>query len=641
MRKWNNTGKDDGSIHPIGNGHMLVYEQGPNIINLFTPFYSTPSFLSMHIAEDKRQILCESDREKGTAIWKHQVYEGEHIIGAITDYIIPEKALFFRDINVTEMFHFRISSGSGARVSALGGYFDYTGIHSSTVVMTIPKGTTFFATSEPLAQEINLLINFTGDISAAVVDGGYVDVVALPGFCRILFSSAVTYPEAVILVEDVLRSNKSDWMEQSRQYWIEFTGRRTDFSSYIPINHSYREHILDAIDSVSVLIKSQQSKCGGVAAGHYYNLAYVRDQWGVVRGLLALGYIDEARAVLEFWFYKWKLFGNLYNAEGIGNDCARLFFNNDEVEIPSYIILSCFQYLHYTGDDELINHMFPMLEWAFEIQLKHISDGMIEFNGDETYIAGGAFPKFYSYHGSAESTLLFITAGEKLIEWAGVHSKWNGEKLNIYREVVLAAKSSYKNNFFKDGVLYANNPAREKSAGRPRFRFSFCEAHELVRHSFCLTWTEVNSQGYYVCPQCRDIVLPETPQKDKFVVLNSVSLTPLYIDSCLFTIKELEIITAPGMKLFGKTGVVPSNIEGTRSLGYDYGLMLYNMVKLNNPLKELALEKILSLLDPTGSWVEYYDNDVPANCRARPWESGINIEAVIEYIKGLEEDRRD
>jgi hypothetical protein len=89
----------------------------------------------------------------------------------------------------------------------------------------------------------------------------------------------------------------------------------------------------------------------------------------------------------------------------------------------------------------------------------------------------------------------------------------------------------------------------------------------------------------------------------------------------------------PGIELFSQTGEVPSNIEGRRALGYDSGLMLYNLVKLKSDIKEKALAKMLELLDDTDAWVEYYDNDKPINCRCRPWESAINIEALIEYIK--------
>lgn len=90
------------------------------------------------------------------------------------------------------------------------------------------------------------------------------------------------------------------------------------------------------------------------------------------------------------------------------------------------------------------------------------------------------------------------------------------------------------------------------------------------------------------------------------------------------------------MDLFKEKDAIPSDMRGTRSFGYDYGLLLYNAVKLNHPPKDRVLKKTLGVLDPTGAWVEYYNNDKPYNCRTRPWESAVNIEAVIEYIESLQ-----
>ncbi len=197
----------------------------------------------------------------------------------------------------------------------------------------------------------------------------------------------------------------------------------------IPAGHPLRDTILDAIDNISVLIKTQQSSCGGVMAGHYYNMAYVRDQSGVMRGLLALGYTREAKAILDFWLHKFQVFGNIVNADAMGNDVSRLFFINDEVEVPAYLIFNCFEYYKHTKDNEFLKQAFPMMQWAFEIQLEHLVEGMTEFSGDETYIAGGTFPVGNIYQGSAESTLLFITGGEKLLDWVSGQNLWTTGKI--------------------------------------------------------------------------------------------------------------------------------------------------------------------------------------------------------------------
>lgn len=239
------------------------------------------------------------------------------------------------------------------------------------------------------------------------------------------------------------------------------------------------------------------------------------------------------------------------------------------------------------------------------------------------------------FQGSAESTLLFITGSEKLVDWAERNNKWSSGKLESYKQKVMYSKQKYKENFVHEGKYFANNPLRENTTGRPRFKYSFCDGHERNKSELVLAWCEKNNQGYYLCPDCKNEKIEDFQDKDKRYVLNSVSLIPVYIKSDIFSDEEIESFVKPIVEQFKEKNIIPSNIEGTRSLGYDYGLMLYNMIKLNNPVKDEILSKTLSLLDATGAWVEYYDGDKPFNCRARPWESAINIEAVIEYIQYL------
>ena len=70
---WKDNGKDDGSVHAIGNGKMVVYENGPNIIKIYPAPYSTPSILKLDII-DSAHIETSSSREQGTAIWTYQVF---------------------------------------------------------------------------------------------------------------------------------------------------------------------------------------------------------------------------------------------------------------------------------------------------------------------------------------------------------------------------------------------------------------------------------------------------------------------------------------------------------------------------------------------------------------------------------------
>jgi len=635
-RVWSNKGEDEGTIFPIGNGNMLVYEQGPNINRLFGPPYSAPSYLQMFVNEKERTLRVESKREKNTAIWHHNVYNGSKLIGQMTDYILPDKDVFFRDVDMKEELGFKVTVPSGINVYPMKNYFSYINNEPvASILLSIPMGSTFFVRN-PSPEELSMFIVATGNIDISDPLKVEFNIKFKTGKGRLILSSGKAYPETVENMEQVLKNPETFWIGQTRKYWYDFSSRRFDFTSKIPATHPLRDRILDAIDGVSTAIKCQQSTSGGVMAGHQYNMAYVRDQSGVLRGLLALGYFKDARAIIDFWIRKYSLFGNVLTADGMDNDAARLPLTNDEVEGPAHLIQNCFIYYKYTKDEEFLKKAFPMMQWAFEVQLSHIAGGMTEFSGDETYMAGGTL-NCSVYQGSAESTLLFINGGEKLLNWVSGQGLWPAGKVEKYRQIIADAKAKYKDNFIVDGKLYANNPLREKMANLPRFRFGFCSMHSENQNTPLITWTERDDKGRYICPDCRKKAPGNRglENSEKRYVLNSVSLVPAYIESDMFTTAEIEEIIKPGVELFKTKGSVPSNLEGIRSLGYDYGLLLYNLVKLNSPLKEDALKKMLDVLNTVGAWDEYYDNDKPYNCRTRPWESAVNVDALVEYIKSL------
>lgn len=274
-----------------------------------------------------------------------------------------------------------------------------------------------------------------------------------------------------------------------------------------------------------------------------------------------------------------------------------------------------------------------MLEWALFVQLKHLKHGMTGFSGDETYIAGHIFPRPFLYHGSAESTLLFIESAKRALAFDASRARIIPEKRAKLAECVAEAERLYKENFVVEGVLYGNCPARERYDTPPRHHFGYCELDELENRPSPLMWLERGADGVYRCPDCvgKPARLPCAP--DKRFLLGSVNLLPPYHRTTLFERDELLENARPYMDAFERTGSVSSDIEGDRSLGYDFGLFLYAMADLETGLADRALKLTLDMADPVGMWSEYYKSGVPYGCRCRPWESAINVEAIVRALK--------
>ena len=93
------------------------------------------------------------------------------------------------------------------------------------------------------------------------------------------------------------------------------------------------------MEDTALQIRAQQHKDGGVQAGHNYHLAYVRDQYGVARGLIAMGAWQEARKILEFYRTVFSRWGLIANAQAMGIDGIFHVHENDEVEITGYLLL--------------------------------------------------------------------------------------------------------------------------------------------------------------------------------------------------------------------------------------------------------------------------------------------------------------
>ena len=88
------------------------------------------------------------------------------------------------------------------------------------------------------------------------------------------------------------------------------------------------------------------------------------------------------------------------------------------MEITGYLIVQAFDYYQKSGDKAFLKKIYPMLEWAWFSQVQELHENMLPFNGDETYVAGGILPRTVLCQGSAESTLLFLAAGERLLSFS-------------------------------------------------------------------------------------------------------------------------------------------------------------------------------------------------------------------------------
>ena len=186
----------------------------------------------------------------------------------------------------------------------------------------------------------------------------------------------------------------------------------------------------------------------------------------------------------------------------------------------------------------------------------------------------------------------------------------------------------YRDNFYRDGKLFINNPQREAKVSYPATRPGVCLHPD---HFDYFTETYHFKGCLYFCEDCmrKDNSRVELPPVERFSI-PSAYLFPIYINAQLLSDSEKRALLDEVVALYRKTGKISSQ---DRILGYDFGMFLYALADCGDPLAADVYDRMMALRDDSGAWVEYYVDGQPSGCRCRPWESGINIEAAIKYAR--------
>ncbi len=579
-----------------------------------------------------RPLNRVSERLPGTAIWTHQLSVASEPAGKVIDFVDCDLACLVRRFSLTNPLQFRMALKGP--VTVVWNEANLAGCDGA-VLLEVPAGR-YFNHVYPFPTVVYQQIAWRGPLQTAVLDDTNLVFTINPGTTDLFISGGPDYPQAINTIEAALAAPFEELSDRTHNSWRKFSRSGRDFGSILPQTLPLRQQLLQTCDDVAVMIKAQQSREGGILAGYNYHMAYVRDQYGTARGLLALGQVAEARAILAFYWQVWQRYGAIHNGQGAGLEGFFHIHENDEVELTGYLIQQAFDLLEHTGDHDFIAQIFPMLEWAWQSQLKHLVNGMLPFNGDETYIAGGMLPRSAINDGSSEATLLLLSGGQKLVEWVEKNRRWPADAVAHARRVLASTRAAFKDNFFINGSLVANNPARAASASLPRFRHGVCEKCQSDPARWFIVWTERNASGRYLCPKC----LAEGPfpaAEPTAFNLQSTALVPFYLKTDILTGADLAPAVDAILKRSQANDQLSTQLDRhnretySYAVGYDFGFLLNALTALRHPQAVEIYRQTMAVCDQTGAWVEYYLDNHPMGTRCRPWESAINLEAVLNW----------
>lgn len=621
---------DPNAVYMIGNGLMAAAFQDGDMLQCFGPPYSSPSVFESRLIHPDTYRRSAVKRMAGCGIWQLDLLSGDTAIAEITDFALPDEPCIVRHVESTMQICVQLRPyGNDAR------WFHYDEIthapDQTHILLKTKNGNPIYNDYPlPFPQFFSVVIRGDADVRSA---GPFSYDIFINSAADILIIGGPTYPECDRSTAKLAGIPYKQMLSKTRLWWAQVLDTVKVFKQ-IPDSLPRRNELIYAIESTVVNLTVQQSKEGGVLAGYAYHLGYVRDQYGVCMAMLRLGMHTQARRILEFYIDVFQYNKCILNAQGMGVKGFFHYAENDKTEIPGYLLLQFFKYADVTGDTDILVRNTNLLMWLYEQQVSQLSDSMMPFNGDETYIAGGLLPRDVINEGSAEATMLFLLSGNALMRFL----KSNAEALSSYgipvnieemQKTLESVEKSYKANFVVNGQYTLNNPKRLLRAEQPSYRYGVCMNLGKGECDF-FGWTKLCENGTYICPRC--LSRGAVPQKiNQLYHLPSALLMPAYLDSELL---DPDIVVSYLKQLteeLKQHGHVYSDRAAKKNVGYDYGLLLYNLVRCRIPGAELVYDKLLDLLDEAGAWSEYYTEDQPAGTRYRPWESGINIDALILY----------
>jgi hypothetical protein len=613
-------------LHCLGNGSYCAFGQGADIESIFGPGYSSPSYLQLAV-QDSDSI--QSFRINGTAIWEHTLFKEGKVTARLTDFIDSEAAIFTRIVDCHIAFTIDLLIQDNEKITLVKDWYNRSINDAASLLIYKDRGLPIYGNYDHPNEQFQH-IYAKGDVALEQKEHSLYRLRFKPGRSELFCIGGSTFQECEENSRLASITKSSRFLERTKNYWQNFTDRRINFEQLIPESFQLKKAVIEQIDNVAIILKTQQADQGSVIAGHRYHLGYVRDQYGVSRGFLAMGYFKEAKKILQFYWDIWQNFGYIRNAQAIGVPGIFHQHENDEVEITGYLIIQAFDYLYKTSDQNYLKEILPMLEWAWEVQKRHLIKGMLPFNGDETYVAGGILPRSALNDGSAEATLLFVESGKQLLEFVEKNQLWETAIIASNKEVIRETEAIYLQNFIHNRQIMANNPSRMTIEEMPPYRHGFCAGSHGVLE------TRKDEGGNYLCPKCISEGLSFPMIERKTFFLPSLALTPSYFGSTLIPKEILDFNLSTIKENYQHKGQVSSREDSDTTIGYEYGFFLYALAKERDKMADRILADMLSVVDETGAWVEYYHNGLPMGCNYRPWESAINIEAAIAYATNNE-----
>ena len=234
------------SIHSIGNGKLCVYGQGPNIIQLFGPPYSSPSILTLEI-DDNLKLEVESEREPHTAVWIHRFYNNGNYLGEMLDFVDIKTSSFIRHVKINSPLRMRLNMERNIKTISNSYCLKKWSINGSILAITQPGS--FFYGKYPVLKEAYHQIMWDGSIFILESEeNDSRDVFCGPGEGTLFIAGGSDYPECMNNSENVLACTYVEMLNDTKEWWYRCSEGRYDFDKNLSRALKYRDKLIQTIE---------------------------------------------------------------------------------------------------------------------------------------------------------------------------------------------------------------------------------------------------------------------------------------------------------------------------------------------------------------------------------------------------------
>jgi hypothetical protein len=413
-------------------------------------------------------------------------------------------------------------------------------------------------------------------------------------------------------------------LDDTIRYWRDYNNATTTLEA----PGAWGRRVTDFIDDVKMLVQVQQfERTGAVGPMWFFSDQWIRDACGPVKSFLRTGRLDNARRVLDYHYLSsiasrkilnWlPMDVDIHKTRPPVDDWSKITMRYADrhatCEVPSWVVLQHHWYFRFSGDTKTIADHWEYLKRCFYGQFDNPTDKVsrpdfkIPFHGDETYIYSGGEALWHnrydlqqtSYPGgnlhSADSSFELAAAGDALVEMG----KAIGKKDDADKIAKLAAairKATEKYYWMDDMGFYAQG-------------MSVLFDGQLNRYPMANINANVIWSGY-------------GDPRDKKTISNVLRMTEY---------------------LSEESGVFAPIAGYDVSVGMLQGQCLHSLAAINHPWAEKAFYALLMIAGDTTEFSEWmapgpdFRTMYRAN-RIRPWEAGINLDAMLYYLSGFEPD---